>query len=158
MFYSTVNIKFDHIKQTMRISFISQEKLFFLVSYLLVDDPHVTPPPDEPPSPPPPPAAVAPATDVLVLDASDLLHHRRDLLLVRVDLQVDLGVSGSAAPVPVVGVPLANVVPVYPSLAPVVVSPPSPVAVSPPPVVSPATVEANEEEIVIIGFCFVVFV
>merc|ERR1719376_1131298 len=100
---------------------------------------------DESPSPPAPPSAVAPVADVPLLDASDLLHRHRDLLLVRVDLRVDPDVPGSAAPVPVVGVPLANVVPFYPPLAPVLV-PPSPV-------VSPATVEANEEEIVIIGFC-----
>ena len=91
MFYSTINIKFDHIKQKMKILHLPGD-LFFLVSYLLVDDPHVTPPPDEPP--PAPPSAVAPAADVLVLDASDLLHHHRDLLLVRVDLRV-----GPAVPV-----------------------------------------------------------
>merc|ERR1719489_468818 len=106
-------------------------------------------PPDKSPSPNPVASVMTapPAPLHLLLPAVQLLAKTQELLvelvLVR-HLDVVAPVAGGYGP-PVAAVAVVAVV--DPSLARVVV-PPSPVDVPAPPVVSPAAVESNEEEIV----------
>merc|ERR1719489_685051 len=108
--------------------------------------------PDKSPSPNPVASVMTapPAPLHFLVPAVQLLAKTQELLvelvLVR-HLHVVAPVAGGYSP-PVAAVAVVAVV--DPSLARVVV-PPSPVDVPPPPVVSPATVESNEEEIV----CFI---